>query len=60
MKNNNKRDEHSGVVCTVCLHNVWDCTCAHDTLQTEQFIEVGPTTKAALDSMRQEEEKKKK
>lgn len=59
-KDESEQGEHESEICTVCLFNVWDCTCAHDTLQAGQFIEVGPTTKAALDALRQEEAKKKK
>ncbi len=45
-------------VCTVCLRNVWDCTCPHDSIQDGQFITVGRYTAQQIAEMRRNEEKK--
>ena len=44
-------------VCSVCFRNVWDCTCHHDSIETEQFLRVGPITAEKLYEIRREDER---
>ena len=46
-------------ICTICLRDVFDCTCRHDDIRDEQFIEVDRHTASALAALRKEEKKKR-
>ncbi len=47
-------------VCVVCLRDVWNCTCSHDSIQDGQFITVGQHTMKQIAEMRRNEEEKAK
>lgn len=35
------RDIETVDMCTVCLRDVWNCTCHHDSIESGQFLTVG-------------------